>query len=93
MGNSTYVSVVRVSGEFKDGGWVITSENLPGLFLAGGDLEKLTADIPANIEMLYRLNYDIKVKVCRAGEPGEKRSSNPVPPTWAAVPTQNQHAA
>ena len=90
MGNCTYVGVVRVSGEIKDKGWVITSENLPGLFLAGNDLEKLTADIPANIEMLYQLNYGMSVKVCVAGEPGIQKPPKLVPPIWGAVQTQNQ---
>ena len=90
MANCNYVGVVKIQGEYKDGSWMIVSENLPGFFLAGGDLRKLRSDIPAAICLLYKLNYGMDVKVCLAGEPGER----PLKPAvrefmrekWAAVP-------
>lgn len=87
MENCDYVGVVRVRGEYKDGAWVFTSDNLPGFFLAGHDPERLSNDIPAAIKTLYRLNYQMEVSVCLAGEPGEKKPVSAVMArTWAAVP-------
>lgn len=91
MADSSYVAVIRVNGEFKDGGWFITSENLPGLFLAGRDPKALHADLPAVIKTLYKLNYEMDVEVCPAGEPGEGRAKSTVlPRTWAAVPVEHR---
>lgn len=87
MANCNYVGLVKIAGEYSDGAWVITSENLPGLFLAGSDLDRLRNDVPSAIKMLYRLNYGMDVKVCAAGEPG-MRAAKPMPNTWAAVPIQ-----
>lgn len=89
MENCDYVGVVRVHGEYQDSAWVITSENLPGFFLAGEDLERLRADVPTTIQMLYRLNYGMEVEVRLAGEPGEKNPVRSVPQTWAAVPVRH----
>ena len=58
MVNCNYVGVVNLQAEYKDGSWMIVSENLPGLFLAGGDLGKLLSDIPAAIRMLCKFNYN-----------------------------------
>lgn len=69
MANYNYTGVVKIKEEFRDGSWLITSDNLPGLFLAGEDLHILHTDIPAAIKLLYELNYSMNVKVCAAGNP------------------------
>lgn len=92
MADSKYVGFVRVTSGYKDGGWVITSENLPGLFLAGSDPDALRADLPEAIMNLYKLNYGMNVRVCPAGEPGvtKQSASKVLPSTWAAVPVENR---
>jgi hypothetical protein len=87
MGNRNYVSVINVRDEYKDGAWIFTSENLPGLFLAGSDLNKLREDVPVAIKALYQLNYGMTVDVRLTGEPGELVKEKRAPQNkWAAVP-------
>ena len=90
MANCNYVTVIRVSEEFKEGSWMITSDNLPGLFLAGGDLPAIRKNVPDAIKLLYKLNYGMKVEVCAAGDEPEnalEMSKHPVERSnsWAAL--------
>lgn len=93
MANSDYVGIVRVKEDLrKDGNWVLTSKDLPGLLLCGNDVNELREDTPTAIKALYKLNYDMDVVVHMAGHPinREKAASGCVAPThqWAAVPAQ-----
>lgn len=64
MTNCKYISVVQIDEAFSDGSWVVTSPDLPGLFLAGYEIKQIRNDIPAAIKQLYRLNYEMDVEVC-----------------------------
>jgi len=58
--------------EWDDGTWTLTSDNLPGLFLAGRDIGELEADVPDAIRALFHLNYKILVDVEIAVRPAMK---------------------
>lgn len=89
MAQCKYVGVISVQREYRDGAWILTSENLPGLFLAGDDLKAIRADIPAAIKLLYSLNYAMDVNVCVAGEPENATKKQPTSGSerWAAIPS------
>lgn len=53
---------IEIQERFGEGGfWTITSNELPGLFLGGQDLAALRKDLPAAIELLFRLNYKLDI--------------------------------
>jgi len=44
--------------EYREGGyWVITSDDVPGMLMAGKDIHRLYADVPNVIKMLHKLNH------------------------------------
>lgn len=64
MANSGYSCVIQVDESYREGGhWGLTSKNLPGLFLAGKDLNELRADVPNVIKVLFKNNYGLTVEV------------------------------
>jgi len=64
MATSSYLTVARTKIEYREGGyWVITSDEVPGMLMAGKDPRSLYADIPNVIKMLYKLNYQLDVQV------------------------------
>jgi len=92
MENCEMAGVVRVHEEYKEGAYIITAENLPGLFLAGSDAEALRKDVPNAIKLLIKLNLGIDVKVVKANDPaclkhgkGETCARHKTN-TWAALP-------
>ena len=93
MARSTYSCVIRVSAEQRPTNdaslWILKSEDLPGLLLAGPELSPLLEDVPAVIRMLFRDNYDMEVEVLRAASLSEVREPGPwltLPATWTAIP-------
>ena len=58
--HSVYTTVANIKIEHNKGldRYAITSLDVPGLILAGPDLQKLLADVPAAIELLTRLTGD-----------------------------------
>lgn len=64
MANCKYATRLGVEHRFVDGAWLITSKDLPGLFLAGDDMDRLQSEIPEAIKLLFKLNYDMAVQVC-----------------------------
>lgn len=67
----------------------ITSKDVPGLFMAGCDLLKLAADLPAAIKLLFKLNYNSEVEVFPATEGGQSSAGEdwlPFAPTFVALP-------
>ena len=62
---------INTYGEFyEDGNWMITSDDLPGLILAGKDLHALLRDLPKVVKILLEKNYRLtEVKVDRADPP------------------------
>lgn len=69
-----FTKLINVRAEFADAGkcWALTSNNLPGLLLAGGDLAALLADLPNAIKLLFRLNYQMDVDVAEVDEDGSE---------------------
>ncbi|MDH5573260.1 MAG: hypothetical protein OEY89_15975 [Gammaproteobacteria bacterium] len=64
MADKNYSYLINVEEDFREGEyWVLTSKQLPGLFLSGKDLKTLRADVPNVIKTLYRLNYEMDVDV------------------------------
>lgn len=87
MATCEYVKVIKVKEDFKDGAWLVTSDDLPGLFLAGGNVAALRKEIPDAIALLFRLNYDMQVVVRPATEePGLVFEQHKPSYTWAAIP-------
>lgn len=69
----------------EDGFWTITSDELPGLFLAGKDLFSISAEVPEAIKLLFSLNYNMSVDVKMAIDP-IARGVPPVPEEYFAIP-------
>ena len=88
MGNKSYVGIVSVQHEAREGGyWVVTSQDLPGLLLCGKKPEKLASDIPKAISLLFKLNYGMSVDVKPVADRFAKTcEARPTPNVWAAVP-------
>ncbi|MBF0436903.1 MAG: hypothetical protein HQL77_16240 [Magnetococcales bacterium] len=56
--------IVRIDIEEKqDNCYAITSKDMPSLHLAGESVDKLLQDIPGSIELLFELNYGLKIRV------------------------------
>ncbi|MBF0141362.1 MAG: hypothetical protein HQL74_13920 [Magnetococcales bacterium] len=56
--------IVRIDIEEKqDNCYAITSKDMPSLHLAGENVDKLLQDIPGSIELLFELNYGMKIRV------------------------------
>ena len=78
--------LIRTIQEQKeDGFWTITSEDLPGLFLAGKDLFSISAEVPEAIKMLFSLNHNMAVDVKMAVDP-VGRGVPPAPEEYFAIP-------
>lgn len=72
-----------------DGSYAIVSDELPGLFLAGADLDALMASVPEAIKTLYRLDCGMEVQVLPVGELPECTPEAlwaPLSSTFVAVP-------
>lgn len=61
-----YAIIIRTTEELKeDGKWMITTgldkaaPDLPGVLLWGEDLDKLRADVPNAIKMIFKLNHKL----------------------------------
>lgn len=74
MASRMFSRIINVKAEFANAGkcWALSSPDLPGLLLAGGDLTALLADLPAAIKLLYRLNYQMDVEVVEADQDGRE---------------------
>lgn len=70
------IGIVRIMIEEKqDHCYCISSKDMPGLHLAGENVEKLLHDIPGSIELLFELNHGMKVRVGRV-VPGDEMVKN-----------------
>lgn len=70
--------IVRINIEEKqDNCYCISSKDMPSLFLAGENLEKLLHDIPGSIELLFELNHGLKVKVGKVVSGDEMAQKQP----------------
>ena len=69
MATTDYQKTINIKTKLNrdDGIIVMTSEDLPGLFLAGKNLLALARDLPPAIKALYRLNYEMDVEVELSG--------------------------
>jgi predicted RNase H-like HicB family nuclease len=92
MSSTMKSHLIEVGIEYHpDGCWAISSKNLPGLVMAGKDIEALIGDLPNAIKLLYKLNYQLDVQVAIAGEDGaslhEERKSAfiPLPSKFVAL--------
>ncbi len=66
------------------GMFALTSDQLPGLLLAGKDPAKLWDDVPAVVKAMYRVGYNMDVEVIMEAQPrseGEDLSFVPLQPT------------
>ena len=93
MATTSYSCVIRVSAEQRPTNdkplWILKSEDLPGMLLAGPDLPPLLADVPVAIQVLFRENYGMEVTVLPVASPREVRDPMPIltlPATWTAIP-------
>lgn len=51
------VSIIRVSLRRQDDWMIATSEDMPGLFIASPDAEKVIDDVPDAIRILFKRLY------------------------------------
>ncbi len=74
MASRMYTKLINVKAEYADAGkcWALTSNDLPGLVMAGGDLDALLADLPQAIKLLFRLNYQMDVEVAEVDDDGNE---------------------
>jgi hypothetical protein len=88
MGEKSYVGIISVKQEIREGGFcVVTSDDLPGLLLCGKKPDELASDIPKAISLLFRLNYGMNVNVQPVADRFAKKCvARPTPNVWAAVP-------
>lgn len=91
MGASqSYSTIVSIQHEIREGGvHVLKSKNLPGLLLAGSDLDRLYREVPASIAGLFKLNYGMEVKVLPAFSARAitaKRKIPHLPTKYTAIP-------
>ena len=93
MTSKTYTSVVRVREEMREGKfWMVTSEDLPELLLAGKNLDLLRKDVPNVIKMLFKLNCGMDVEVHPNLKPQEMTTKRPTSQVfkrltdWTAIP-------
>lgn len=57
------IETVRIKIVKRDGRFYISSDDVPGLWLWGGDLGKLFEDVAPTIQDLYRMNRGMDVEV------------------------------
>ena len=70
VSNVNYSTTIRVTTRVDQyGHFIMTSEDLPGLFLASKNYLALINDVPEVIRALYKDNYDMEVTVVEAGRP------------------------
>lgn len=93
MASTNYSTVIQVDVDMKpDGLYVLTSKDLPGLLLAGDNVDDLYCDTPDVIKGLYKLNYGMDVEVRRLVEPDELARKIPAehlhrkPSAWTLNP-------
>jgi predicted RNase H-like HicB family nuclease len=64
LASSSYASLININVEYdRQGHWVLSSKDLPGLLLSGKQLDALFNDVPNAIKLLYKLNYQMDVTV------------------------------
>ena len=64
VSNINYSTTVRVETKIDNYGYfIMTSEDLPGLFLASKNYLALMQDVSKAIKILYKDNYDMDVTV------------------------------
>jgi hypothetical protein len=88
MSTDKYEHLVRTEINFAEGIWTLTSSDLPGLLLSHEELETVVDDTPAAIQLLFELNYGLKVKVFAlqpAGELARERTRPNTPPSYFAA--------
>lgn len=73
---------VRVKLESRSCGLVVTSDDVPGLFLWGKDPERVFADIKPVIQMLFRENENRDVEVVEERLPSWSPAGEMVPTTF-----------
>ena len=91
MANSRYFGLVQVVSELKNGYWVVTSKDMPGLLLCGKTLKELMQDIPAAIKLLFKHNYDMDIEVVPVGDPqllAQEKELDVIPDNWVAYKPQ-----
>lgn len=69
MQKPTRVAVVDVCIKERSGVYYVSSPDIPGLHLCGSDRKALLADAPAAIELLYKLNNNLDVRITWASDP------------------------
>ncbi|HIJ84168.1 MAG: hypothetical protein HW380_3846 [Magnetococcales bacterium] len=58
------IGIVRIDiEERQDNCFTISSKDMPSLYLAGENVEKLLHDVPGSVELLFELNHGLKVRV------------------------------
>lgn len=84
VASSTYSTLITLDIEANrdNGFFAITSKNVPGLVLGGTDLFALLKDVPAAIALLFKLNYDLNVRVV----PADSKIQKTEEPKWQALP-------
>ncbi len=93
MATSEYARIIRlIIDTHDDGCYAMTSPSLPGLLLAGKDLNALLMDVPSAIKLLYKLNYQMDVDVRPATEELPRTAKTkpsgwrPLTPSFVAQP-------
>lgn len=88
-----FSTIVRVQiGQAPDSVLLLTSSDLPELFLAGKDLRELLKDVPLAIKLIYKHNYEMDVTVvpAREGGPVEQEREGFLPSHFVAMPVAAQ---
>ena len=81
MATTGYATIVRVRGAYNPECEVfaLTSEELPGLYLAGKNLQALHEDVPSVIKALYKLDCGMDVEVRKADSESERPVASATP--------------
>ena len=81
MATTGYATTVKVRGAYNQecGIFALTCEELPGLYLAGKDLQTLQDDVPAVIRALYKHDCGIDVVVTEVNARAPRKTAKSQP--------------
>ena len=84
--NLMAAEIIQISlSRNRDGWFVATSEDLPGLFVAHPDIAQVVADVPVTIKAIYKAEFDLDVDVLDGAYPSA-RDDAPAGLSWVTIP-------
>lgn len=92
MASKSYTQIVSLQVDRSADGWyALSSPEIKEFFMAGKDLTDLLAKTPEVLTAIYRLNYEMRVRVTpvesgTAGRVSKQDTWTRMPSKFAAVP-------